>query len=69
MDFTAKWLLPPLVLFVIAGLNLQPHHEASWAKPLGAIALVWFGWGVRACRLYWRSRFRARGWSDGYRRR
>jgi 1,4-dihydroxy-2-naphthoate octaprenyltransferase len=69
MGFTAKWLTPPILLFIVGMFYAYGHQREKLAGLPMLVALIWFGMGMRACRLYWRSRFRARGARDGWSRR
>lgn len=69
MGFTAKWLIPPFLLFIIVATQMPQHGKPTWQTAVGGVALIWFFTGLRACRLYWRSRFRARGARDGWAKR
>ncbi len=65
MRFTLLAVVIPLALLVSAGALVNGPYDGL-GKLLGLVGFVWLAFGVRAVRIYWRTRVRAKAWKDAF---
>lgn len=68
MGYTLKWLAPPWMLGAVSLLGFYHFRYYGSAAFLFFVALIWWSWGWRNVRMYWRARVRTHGSVDQRRR-